>query len=149
VLRAPRILIADFGQLFMVTHFIPGLIQANVSLKRLQDFLENTELLDEYAAQEASTNVIDASLTHAEDIGISAATFMWSADVSSASSTPATPGGPAGLSSKGRFRLRIEDEVVFKQGAINLIVGTILIASRSVIMLTSPKVLQAQVRRRC
>jgi hypothetical protein len=107
----------------MVTHYIPRLVQANVSLKRLQDFLESTELLDEYAAQEAGTSVVDASRAHAEDIGISAASFMWSADLSSASSTPATPGGPTALSSKGRFRLRVEDELVFKKGAINLIVG--------------------------
>jgi ABC-type multidrug transport system fused ATPase/permease subunit len=119
---------AGFGmlrqQIFMITHFIPGLITANVSLKRLQDFLTNTELLDGFAAQESGIAAIDASAAHAGDIGVSAASFAWSAaDVSSASVTPGTPGGLQTPSGKGRFRLRIEDEVVFHKGAINLIVG--------------------------
>jgi ABC-type uncharacterized transport system fused permease/ATPase subunit len=56
----------------------------------------------------------DASAAHASDIGFGHTTFSWSKEeVTDGSLTP----------SKQRFRLRIQDDLVFKQGAFNLIIG--------------------------
>jgi ABC-type multidrug transport system fused ATPase/permease subunit len=120
----------------MVTHFIPGLIQAKVSLDRLADFLHNTELLDTFAAEEAAVPQIDASASYAHEIGVSRASFTWSAEASSATSTPTTPSTPGGARTggKGRFRLRIEDDLIFKKGEINLIVGPTGSGKTSVLM---------------
>jgi ABC-type multidrug transport system fused ATPase/permease subunit len=99
-------------QIFMITYSIPGLIQANVSLNRLREFLVGTELLDDFTSVEESP--VNASASHQSDIGISAASFAWSASESIT---------PVSMPSQGRFRLRIEDDVIFHRGEINLIVG--------------------------
>jgi ABC-type multidrug transport system fused ATPase/permease subunit len=105
-------------QIFMVTHFVPALIQAKVSLKRLQDFLVETELLDEFShTEEAQAVTINPNQ---DKIGMSAASFMWSAsDTGLNSSTFCGSQTPE----KGRFRLCVEDELTFHKGEINLIVG--------------------------
>lgn len=48
-------------------------------------------------------------------IGIKGITFTWDAGSASGTSTPGTP--------KRNFKLRIDEEVMFKRGGINLIVG--------------------------
>jgi ABC-type multidrug transport system fused ATPase/permease subunit len=63
--------------LWVLGSFIPQLVQANVSIKRVQDFLNDTELLDEYLE---NVPVLDATHAHAQDVGISQASFFWADD---------------------------------------------------------------------
>ncbi|KAI0068093.1 P-loop containing nucleoside triphosphate hydrolase protein, partial [Artomyces pyxidatus] len=96
----------QFHKLFYI---IPSITQAKISLDRVTDFLQCTELLDEFSG---SRN--DRVLTEGGEgaIGIGKnSSFTWSAAEGSA-----TP-------SRRRFVLRIEDELVFKQGCTNLIIG--------------------------
>ena len=58
--------------------------------------------------------VIDSSDRHTDDIGFGNVTFSWSND--DASDGSATP-------SRQAFRLHITDDVLFKKGVFNLIVG--------------------------
>jgi ABC-type multidrug transport system fused ATPase/permease subunit len=97
--------------IFMLMYFVPNLIRANVALGRVQDFLNNAELLNRFGS---TSDGQDSSLEHDEDIGLGRATFYWSED--HASDGTLTP-------SRQKFRLCIEDDVTFKQGAMNLVVG--------------------------
>ncbi|EIN13416.1 P-loop containing nucleoside triphosphate hydrolase protein [Punctularia strigosozonata HHB-11173 SS5] len=124
------------GQLFQLFGFTPLIIQgkycssnieividadnattiAKVSLDRVDDFLRNTELLDNFTNVEKENSVeIITRTTPADEtiIGFNDAAFTWSADESSGSMTP----------SKRNFRLRIPDELIFHRGGINLIIG--------------------------
>ena len=53
-------------------------------------------------------------------LGIARTTFTWTKE--RVGSTPATPGTAEGRSQR-KFALNIEDEVIFKPGSINLVVG--------------------------
>ncbi|EED85726.1 predicted protein [Postia placenta Mad-698-R] len=89
---------------------------AKVSLDRLNEFLQTTELLDEFEEQQeahASASMLKNDVP-SDVIGFRDATFTWTAEDSLSSST-----GPPGRN----FTLRIKDELVFKQGRINLIIG--------------------------
>ncbi|KAI9059152.1 multidrug resistance-associated ABC transporter [Trametes sanguinea] len=79
-------------QMHMIFYYIPTLIQARVSLDRINDFLHEPEI-----------------------IGIRKTSFTWSNDAG----TPAS----AGQESSRNFVLRIDDEVLFRRGRINLVVG--------------------------
>ncbi|EJF59658.1 P-loop containing nucleoside triphosphate hydrolase protein [Dichomitus squalens LYAD-421 SS1] len=98
---------------------IPGLIQAKVSLERIHDFLYNTELIDEFAEPNVDTvEIISSNVPeeYRESIGIRHASFTWAND---SAKLAITPGGTR----KRTFVLHIDDEVFFKRGKINLIVG--------------------------
>jgi len=90
------------------------MIQAKVSLDRLHDFLQNTELLDAFDQNSKSDTIADNVKTNSELIGIRNASFTWTSE----SNGTITPG-----SSRRKFTLRVSDEVVFRKGKINLIVG--------------------------
>ncbi|KAH0581470.1 hypothetical protein H2248_012549 [Termitomyces sp. 'cryptogamus'] len=97
----------------MLFMWIPMVVKGSVSLQRISDFLQNTELLDKYTEQ-VPNNLID--LDHdSSEIGFRDATFSWSNDdgFSTGSLTP----------SKRRFRLHVKDELLFKRGGLNLIIG--------------------------
>ncbi|KAI0317990.1 hypothetical protein OF83DRAFT_1118292 [Amylostereum chailletii] len=104
-------------QLHMVFYMLTPIVQGKVSLDRLTTFLQETELLDEFNNSgngEAHVMLSDASRFDKEVIGFHDASFTWSNDtVSDGTLTP----------SRRRFVLRIEDELVFKRGSINLVVG--------------------------
>jgi ABC-type multidrug transport system fused ATPase/permease subunit len=96
----------------MLIFQIPTFIQANVSIGRVQDFLNDAELLDRYCTSEAP--IEDSSNEHKDDLGLAQASFYWSKEHSmSGALTP----------SRQKFSLRIEDDIVFKQGALNIILG--------------------------
>ncbi|THH12876.1 hypothetical protein EW146_g7283 [Bondarzewia mesenterica] len=104
-------------QLQMVFYLIPSLTQAKVSLDRVTDFLQKTELLDSYAEEqrgESRTMLADASHFNGDVTGFQDATFTWAKD--SFKDGTVTP-------SRRRFVLNIEEELIFKRGCINLIVG--------------------------
>ena len=64
------------------------------------------------------------SIGHEDDIGISKAHFTWSNDTTDGTSTP----------SKQTYRLRIEDDLIFKKGKFNLIVGPTGSGKTSILM---------------
>ncbi|KAH9951515.1 hypothetical protein B0H21DRAFT_775731 [Amylocystis lapponica] len=97
---------------------IPRYIKGKVSLDRINDFLQKTELLDKFAVIEAgkdrSSPVESPAPVENDVIGFQNATFSWTDD-HDGSSTP-------GLCRRN-FRLRIYDALTFKRGQINLILG--------------------------
>lgn len=72
-----------------------------------------TELLDSFVEQTAQDVITDSSDEHKEDIGIGRAYFTWSNESFDGSVTP----------SRQAFRLRVDEELQFKRGGFNLIVG--------------------------
>ncbi|KII93466.1 hypothetical protein PLICRDRAFT_35686 [Plicaturopsis crispa FD-325 SS-3] len=101
-------------QLHMVFFMVPNIIQGKVSLDRLEEFLVDTELLDNFTkTNETAVQLFGEDLEENEDkIGFRDAVFSWSND-STGAQTP----------SKRKFLLRVEDEVLFRRGCINLITG--------------------------
>ena len=88
---------------------------AKVSLDRVSEFLNDTELLDEFdTTHEQKQGQIDLLTSDPSDpdvIGFSDAAFVWTSV--DGSLTP----------SRRKFRLTLEDKVEFKRGALNLIIG--------------------------
>ncbi|KAG8995370.1 hypothetical protein FRB90_000200, partial [Tulasnella sp. 427] len=104
-------------RLFMTFWELPMVIGAKVSIDRVNDFLLETELLDRYASSNTAASLGTLPPTaDSEAIGFRNAVFSWSADA------PSTPGGPL-TPSRRNFRLRIEDDLFFKTGKLNLIIG--------------------------
>lgn len=90
-------------------------VKAKVSLDRIGNFLQETELLDTYADQLENKLVIaDASQNDSHDgvIGFNNATFTWSKEIDDGTQTP----------SSRLFKLRTE-HLEFKRGMVNLIIG--------------------------
>ncbi|KAH9041259.1 hypothetical protein EDB85DRAFT_1921835 [Lactarius pseudohatsudake] len=103
-------------QLHTIFWMIPMFIQARVSVDRVNDFLHDTELLDEFAdANKGSERVMltDASHFDQDVIGFQNASFTWSNDNADGTLTP----------SRRRFTLRVQGELLFKRGCFNLIIG--------------------------
>ncbi|PSR73260.1 hypothetical protein PHLCEN_2v10875 [Hermanssonia centrifuga] len=100
-----------------IINMIPQMITANVSLERVADFLWNTELLDVFTKENASADPTNRSR---DEIGCGHAHFTWTHE-------PATP-------SKQTFRLRIDDELAFKKGSFNLIIGPTGSGKTSILM---------------
>jgi ATPase subunit of ABC transporter with duplicated ATPase domains len=99
---------------------------------RVNVFLHDTELLDEFAAQANVPDAVTAAAAQvdADDqtwfLGIRDASFGWS--VSHSSSGTTTPGSihtVSTVSSTGKrdFKLQIDGSVSFKRGGVNLIIG--------------------------
>ncbi|KAF9458727.1 P-loop containing nucleoside triphosphate hydrolase protein [Collybia nuda] len=99
-------------QLHLVFYSITQLVTGKVSLDRVNDFLHNTELLDAFAKKETVSLFVDDGHYQDDKIGLRDATFAWSSDMDG-SLTP----------SKRQFLLKIEGDLLFKQGQINLIIG--------------------------
>ena len=71
-------------------------------------------MLDEYnQIQHEDVVTVDSSSQHRDDIGMGRANFTWSNEPTDGTATP----------SRQTFRLRVEDELKFKEGQFNLIVG--------------------------
>ena len=76
-----------------------------MSLDRLTQFLQNTELLDVYTP-ESGSNVIGLQNPARDSIGLKNARFTWDRNAKDEDSV---------ASSTRKFCLRIEDELVFEQ----------------------------------
>lgn len=104
-------------RLFMTFWELPRVIGAKVSFDRINDFLLETELLDRYTTSSNSISLGALPPTaDSEAIGFRNAVFSWSANA------PSTPGGIM-TPSRRNFRLRIEDDLFFEKGKLNLIIG--------------------------
>ncbi|KAI9435350.1 hypothetical protein H4582DRAFT_2112394 [Lactarius indigo] len=104
------------NQLHTIFQMIPVFIQARVSLDRVNDFLHDTELLDEFAdADMASERAMLTDVSHFDQdvIGFQNASFTWSNDGADGTLTP----------SRHRFTLHVQGELLFKRGCFNLIIG--------------------------
>lgn len=84
-----------------------------------------TELLDAFTPAAKDVNIADSIETNKELIGFRNAAFTWSNEVQS----PGTPG-----SSRRNFTLRIDQELIFKKGKINLVVGPTGCGKTSILM---------------
>jgi hypothetical protein len=95
--------------LFLITALPSG----KVSLDRIGQFLQDTELLDSFAEELENKATINHYPDQDDVIGFNNAVFAWSRDIEDGTQTP----------SSRSFRLRIEGRVTFKKNSINLIVG--------------------------
>ncbi|SJK98373.1 uncharacterized protein ARMOST_01638 [Armillaria ostoyae] len=82
-----------------------------VSLDRLTDFMHNTEVLDGYSQKDDMTAIVQTERP-IHVIGFSRATFSWSGEAQGLT----TPSGQ-------EFLLRFENELIFRNNSINLIIG--------------------------
>lgn len=80
--------------------------------------------MDSYTEKSPDDIIVDLSWRHGSDIGFGKADFAWTSEKEDGT---VTPSGRA-------FRLHIDDEVKFKQGAFNLIVGPTGSGKTSVLM---------------
>ncbi|KAF9475054.1 multidrug resistance-associated ABC transporter [Pholiota conissans] len=90
------------------------IIQGKVSLDRVTDFVRTAEVLDRFNIKKEDSLV--SSFTdedHSQELGFNKATFAWSAEDEGGAMTPYGR----------RFRLQVDDELLFKPGCINLIIG--------------------------
>ncbi|KAJ7460660.1 hypothetical protein FB451DRAFT_1353280 [Mycena latifolia] len=90
-----------------MTFRLNQVVDGKVSFDRVNEFLQKTELLDVFEEGESSS---DSGPD--ENIGFRNATFSWAKD-NDGSATP----------SQRNFLLKIEDELIFECGRINLVVG--------------------------
>ncbi|KAF5327417.1 hypothetical protein D9619_004696 [Psilocybe cf. subviscida] len=100
-------------------------IRAKVSLDRIGDFLQETELLDAYADELDKPAIADVLQNDAHDgvIGFHNATFTWSKEIDDGTQTP----------SSRLFKLRTE-HLEFKQRVVNLIIGPTGCGKTSILM---------------
>ncbi|KAJ7676645.1 P-loop containing nucleoside triphosphate hydrolase protein [Mycena polygramma] len=94
-----------------ITFRLNDLITGKVSLDRLADFLEKTELLDAFDEKDAPV-VSSANASTDNQIGFRNATFSWSADFHESPTA-----------AQRQFLLKFDGELIFKRGRINLVVG--------------------------
>ncbi|KIK51558.1 hypothetical protein GYMLUDRAFT_50501 [Collybiopsis luxurians FD-317 M1] len=112
-------------------------LNGKVSLDRITNFLYDTELLDKWSNSGGESAPIISSPPPAIDaIGFRKATFTWSAedDDNNADGDGNGSGSGSHTPSRRRFLLRIEDELLFKKGVVNLIVGQTGSGKTSVLM---------------
>ncbi|KAI0819312.1 multidrug resistance-associated ABC transporter [Trametes gibbosa] len=103
---------------------IPILTQARVSLDRINDFLHQTELLDEFSQDNESSDSTASYLhppTESAIIGIKGTSFTWANDAPIR--TPLSAATPSTGRSDRRFVLTIDGELFFKRGRTNLTIG--------------------------
>ena len=86
---------------------------AKVSLDRVTEFLQNTELLDSFADKSSQGHI--PTRIERDDMGFNNATFSWSVESPDHDGT-STP-------SQRTFRLHISGQQLFKRDCINLIIG--------------------------
>ncbi|CCM03907.1 uncharacterized protein FIBRA_06058 [Fibroporia radiculosa] len=105
-------------QLGLIFGFLPGIVRVRVALDRINEFMHKTELLDNFGEEPAMRTELTLLVPnmHADAIGFRNASFTWTND--QIDSNPSTPGAL-----RRNFILRIEDELHFQRGSINLIVG--------------------------
>ncbi|KIK62964.1 hypothetical protein GYMLUDRAFT_259735 [Collybiopsis luxurians FD-317 M1] len=101
--------------MYRIMYYVTQSVNAKVSLDRVTEFLYETELLDSFSAK-TSDHLLPAaaSLTPTQEIGFRNATFSWSNDYTEGSLTP----------SRRQFLLKIDGELLFMKGVINLIIGS-------------------------
>ncbi|KAF7324829.1 ATP-binding cassette transporter [Mycena kentingensis (nom. inval.)] len=105
------------GQIWFCVFCVKMIVRARVSLNRLNEFLNKTELLDKFT-QDASglESAVVMDEPDSSLIGFRDASFAWSKEAPTEEDGMLTP-------SSRRFILKIEGELFFKPRSINLVVG--------------------------
>ncbi|KAJ7139685.1 hypothetical protein C8R44DRAFT_867802 [Mycena epipterygia] len=102
------------GQMHFIFWALSQTVTGKVSLDRVNEFLHTTELLDSFAEKDPATEgLLVPADVNANNIGFNDATFAWSSEKKDGALTP----------SRRKFMLRVEGELLFKRGCINLVVG--------------------------
>ncbi|KAJ7275433.1 multidrug resistance-associated ABC transporter [Mycena haematopus] len=103
------------NQLHFIFWALSQAVTGKVSLDRVNEFLHKTELLDAFAEKDPETPelFVPADAAANEKIGFRDATFAWSSEKTDGSLTP----------SRRKFTLKVEGEMLFQPGCINLVVG--------------------------
>ncbi|PPQ64837.1 hypothetical protein CVT24_008202 [Panaeolus cyanescens] len=112
-------------KLHMSSWSFAQVMRGKVSLERIQTFLRETDLLDEFddkAAERLAESNAHIDSARKSVIGFKDAVFTW--DVPTGNETP----------SSRSFRLQIEGELCFKRDCVNLIVGPTGAGKTSVLM---------------
>ncbi|KAF9046093.1 multidrug resistance-associated ABC transporter [Panaeolus papilionaceus] len=112
-------------KLHMSSWSFAQVMRGKVSLERIQKFLRDTDLLDEFDDKASETMAQAASRlddSRKSVIGFKDAVFMW--DVPSGTETP----------SSRTFRLQVGGELRFRRNCVNLIVGPTGAGKTSVLM---------------
>ncbi|KZP30629.1 multidrug resistance-associated ABC transporter [Athelia psychrophila] len=102
------------NQIQMGFQFVPDCIQGKVSLDRVNAFLNDTELLDAFSGGAGEVHALDvqSSVAGRDEIGFSDAIFTWT----EASDGTVTP-------SQRNFSLHFENNLFFKRGVLNMVIG--------------------------
>ncbi|KAJ6589849.1 P-loop containing nucleoside triphosphate hydrolase protein [Mycena vulgaris] len=100
------------SQLWFTFYCISTTVNGKVSLDRLNEFLHNTELLDSFISKDIP-EIVAPDEPASDAIGFRDATFAWSSEETDGTLTP----------SRRRFLLKVEGELFFKPGCVNLVVG--------------------------
>ncbi|KAF7333297.1 Multidrug resistance-associated ABC transporter protein [Mycena sanguinolenta] len=108
-----------------ITYLLNDAIPGKVSLDRVNDFLNNTEVLDAFDEKGTRVQLTAENTFQDERIGFRNATFSW---------TKASDDGSLTPRSQRRFQLRIDGEVLFRRGCINLVVGPTSSGKTSLLM---------------
>ncbi|KAK0459012.1 uncharacterized protein EV420DRAFT_1642713 [Desarmillaria tabescens] len=103
------------GQLSRLLRILNTCAVGKVSLDRLTDFMQKTELLDTFSEKKFIEPV---GIEDREDIGFHQARFSWM------NSPP----------SKRTFLLRIDEELIFRKNSINLVIGPTRSGKTSLLM---------------
>ncbi|KAK7443278.1 hypothetical protein VKT23_015876 [Stygiomarasmius scandens] len=121
---------AVFDLFGLYIHFIfmtiNQVISAGISMNRITEFLQDTELLDEDPNEKlaiAPSSSSEPPPAHKDDIGFCNATFAWSKELYQNRGTDSGAATPTSAHPGRRFILQIEDKVVFEKDHLNLIVG--------------------------
>ncbi|TDL21471.1 P-loop containing nucleoside triphosphate hydrolase protein [Rickenella mellea] len=109
-------------QLFNLVWLLPKALKVKVSMDRLNEFLNKTELLDN--STESDISAAASPVQNEDVIGFNAVTFSWT-DINK--SQPETPASRT-------FRLHFDREIIFKRGGINLIIGPTASGKTSLLM---------------
>ncbi|KZT60611.1 P-loop containing nucleoside triphosphate hydrolase protein [Calocera cornea HHB12733] len=96
--------------LVAITRDLNSMINAKISLDRVDNFLRKTPLLDAFETDPDDLSLLPHDdLDHSNVIGFHNATFAWDRKADGSNSR--------------NFRLTFEGDVIFKRGGINLIIG--------------------------
>ncbi|KAF7367211.1 ATP-binding cassette transporter [Mycena sanguinolenta] len=103
------------NQLHFIFWAVSQAVTGKVSLDRVNEFLQKTELLDAFAEKDPDTAelFVPADAETNGKIGFRDATFAWTSEKSDGSLTP----------SRRKFTLKIKGEMLFQPRCINLVVG--------------------------
>ncbi|KAJ7198849.1 P-loop containing nucleoside triphosphate hydrolase protein, partial [Mycena pura] len=103
------------AQIWFTLYCTNMVVKAKVSLDRLNEFLNKTELLDSFSFKD-SPDIAVPDHPAADTIGFRDAMFTWSKGDEAETDGTVTP-------ASWRFVLKVEGELYFKPGCINLVVG--------------------------
>ncbi|KZT60636.1 hypothetical protein CALCODRAFT_492173 [Calocera cornea HHB12733] len=105
-----------------VIAMLTNIIKSKVSLDRVNDFMRSSRLLDRFRRTPVESAILAAPVAESDIVGFHNATFTWS-----------DPADGALQPGQRNFRLHLDD-VIFKTGQVNVIVGPTGCGKTSILM---------------